>query len=165
MPRPLGPARDPNGVKPMNKLMILPLAAATATLGACASTGGYGYDDGGYGYYDRSYYDRYGRYDYDRPDPRHGGYYADNYYRNDRRYRERRLSNDDRIYRGRDGKYYCRRNDGSTGLIVGGVIGGIAGNVIAPGDSKTLGTVLGAVGGAVAGRAIERSGNDEVRCR
>src|SRR3546814_5954074 len=67
----------------------------------------------------------YGRYDWDRPDPRHDGYYADNYYRNDRRYRERRLSNDDRIYRGRDGKYYCRRNDGSTGLIVGGIAGGV----------------------------------------
>ena len=95
----------------MNKLMILPLAAATAMVGGCASTGGYGggYDDGGYGYYDRSYYDQYGRYDYDRPDPRYDGYYADNYYRNDRRYRERRLSNDDRVYRGRDGKYYCRR--------------------------------------------------------
>src|SRR3546814_2939995 len=85
----------------------------------------------------------YGRYDWDRPDPRHDGYYADNYYRNDRRYRERRLSNDDRIYRGRDGKYYCRRNDGSTGLIVGGIAGGVLGNVIAPGDSTTLGTVLG----------------------
>lgn len=47
----------------MNKLMILPFAA---TLGACASTGGYGYDDGGFGYYDRSHYDRYGRYDWDR---------------------------------------------------------------------------------------------------
>ncbi len=152
----------------MNKLMILPLAAATATLGACASTGGYGYDDGGYGYYDRSTYDQYGRYDYDRPDPRHGGYYADQYYREDPRYRERRLANNDRIYRGRDGQYYCRRSDGSTGLIVGGVVGGIAGNVIAPGDSKTLGTVLGAVGGAVAGRAIDRSSSKEkdgVRCR
>src|SRR3546814_6179961 len=87
----------------MNKLMILPLAAATALAAGCASTGGYGggYDDGGYGYYDRSYYDQYGRYDWDRPDPRHDGYYADNYYRNDRRYRERRLSNNDRIYRGR----------------------------------------------------------------
>lgn len=39
----------------MNRLMMIPLAAATAMLGACASTGGYGYDDGGYGYYDRSY--------------------------------------------------------------------------------------------------------------
>lgn len=160
----------------MNKLMILPLAAATALAGGCASNGLYGgvgagassgrYDDGGYGYYDQDTYSRYGNYDYDRPDPRQGGYYADNYYRTDRRYKERRLSNNDRVYRGRDDKYYCRRNDGSTGLIVGGVVGGIAGNVIAPGKSETLGTILGAVGGAVAGRAIERSGNNnDVRCR
>lgn len=148
----------------MNRLFLLPLAAATALTGGCASTGGY-YDDRGDGYYDRAYYDRYGRYDWDRPDPRSGGYYADQYHRSDRRYRERRLGNNDRIYRGRDGKYYCRRSDGSTGLIVGGIAGGVIGNVIAPGDSKTLGTVLGAVGGAVAGRAIDRSGNDNVRCR
>ncbi|HMO76756.1 MAG TPA: glycine zipper 2TM domain-containing protein [Sphingopyxis sp.] len=147
----------------MKKYLILPLAAATALAGGCASTGGY--DDGGYGYYDRTHYDRYGRYDWDRPDPRYGGYYADQYHRSDRRYRERRLGNNDRIYRGRDGQYYCRRSDGSTGLIVGGIAGGVLGNIIAPGDSKTLGTVLGAVGGAVAGRAIDRSGNDDVRCR
>lgn len=160
----------------MNKLMILPLVAATALAAGCASNGLYGgvgagassgrYDDGGYGYYDQGYYAENGNYDYDRPDPRQGGYYADNYYRTDKRYKERRLANNDRVYRGRDDKYYCRRNDGSTGLIVGGVVGGIAGNVIAPGKSETLGTILGAVGGAVAGRAIERSGNNnDVRCR
>lgn len=156
----------------MNKLMILPLAAMTALAAGCAGTyGGVGagasaYDDGGYGYYDPGYYSQYGNYDYDRPDPRNGGYYADQYYRNDRRYGERRLSSNDRVYRGRDNKYYCRRNDGSTGLIIGGIAGGVAGNVIAPGGSETLGTILGAVGGAVAGRAIERSGNDnDVRCR
>ncbi|MDO9368107.1 MAG: glycine zipper 2TM domain-containing protein [Sphingopyxis sp.] len=161
----------------MNKLMILPLAAATALVAGCASGGLYGgvgagagsgrYDDGGYGYYDRDYYTQNGNYDYDRPDPRQGGYYADNYYRTDKRYRERRLSSNDRVYRGRDNKYYCRRNDGSTGLIVGGLAGGVVGNVVAPGGSETLGTILGAVGGAVAGRAIERSGNskNDVRCR
>src|SRR3546814_19741203 len=74
---PPGPARDPNGVMSMNKLMILPLAAATALAAGCASTGGYGggYDDGGYGYYARGYYEQYGRYDWDRPDPGHAGYY------------------------------------------------------------------------------------------
>lgn len=149
----------------MKLLPLLPLAAVAAMAGGCASTSGYGYDDGGYGYYDSAYYDRYGRYDYNNPDPRYGGYYADNYYRSDRRYRERRLSNDDRVYRGRDGRYYCRRSDGTTGLIVGGIAGGALGNVIAPGDSKTLGTVLGAIGGAVAGRAIDRGGSDDVRCR
>lgn len=146
----------------MNRLMILPLAAATALAG-CASTGGYaGYDDGGYGYYDRAYYDQYGRYDWDRPDPRRNGYYADDYYRGDRRYRERRLSNSDRVYRGRNGQYYCRRNDGSTGLIVGAIAGGVLGNVIAEGRSETLGTVIGAVAGGAAGAAIDR---DNVRCR
>lgn len=146
----------------MNKLMLLPLAAAAA-LGGCTTYGDRGYGDDGYGYYDRGYYDRYGRYDWNSPDPQHGGYYADNYYRTDRRYRERRLSDNDRIYRGRDGRYYCRRSDGTTGLIVGGIAGGILGNIIAPGDSKTIGTVIGAIGGAAVGAAAD-SGRD-VRCR
>lgn len=149
----------------MNKLMYVPLLAAAALVTGCAATGRPGYDDGGFGYYDRTSSDRYGRYDYNRPNPRQGGYYADQYYRNDSRYRERQLSDSDRVYRGRDGKYYCRRSDGTTGLIVGGIAGGALGNAIAPGDSKTLGTVLGAIGGAVAGRALERGGNKDVRCR
>lgn len=95
-----------------------------------------------------------------------GGYYADDYYR-DGDYRERRLDDRDEIYRGRDGRYYCKRSDGTTGLIVGGLAGGVLGNVIAPGGSKTLGSVIGAIGGAVAGRAIEKGsdGNNNVRCR
>ncbi|MES2493210.1 MAG: glycine zipper 2TM domain-containing protein [Pseudomonadota bacterium] len=149
----------------MRKLMLLPLAAA-AFIGGCATyDDGYSSDNGDYGYYDRGYSSRYGGYDYDRPDPRYNGYYADNYYRTDRRYRERRLSGNDRIYRGRDGRYYCRRSDGTTGLIVGGLAGGVLGNIIAPGDSKTLGTVLGAVGGAAAGAALDSGGNNDVRCR
>lgn len=157
----------------MNKaLMISALAAATLT-GACTSNGYYdrpGYaDNGGWGYYDRGYYDQYGRYDYNNPDPRYGGYYADRYYRDNARYRERRLSNDDRVYRGRDGRYYCRRSDGSTGLIVGGLGGAAAGAIIAEGDSKPLGAIIGAIGGAAVGAAID-SGNrnrdrNGVRCR
>lgn len=76
------------------------------------------------------------RYDYNRPDPNYGGYYADRYYREDRRYTERRLSRNDRIYRGQDGRYYCRRNDGTTGLVVGAIAGGILGNLIAPADQR-----------------------------
>lgn len=126
------------------------LAAATVVSG-CAGGGGFG--RGG---------SDFGRYDYNRPDPAYGGYDAARYYRDDRRYRERRLSNNDRIYRGQDGRYYCRRPDGTTGLIVGGLAGGVLGNVIAPGGSNTLGTILGAAGGAVAGRAIDRN---NARCR
>lgn len=72
------------------------------------------------------------------------------------------LNDDDLIYRDADGRYYCKKPDGTTGLIVGGLAGGVLGNIIAPGGSKTLGTVLGAAGGALAGRAIERS---NIRCR
>lgn len=104
----------------------------------------------------------YDRYDYNRPDPAAGGYYADRYYREGPRYRERRLSANDRVYVGRDGRYYCRRSDGTTGLIVGGIAGGALGAAIAPGGSELLGAVIGGVGGAVAGQAIDR---DNVRCR
>lgn len=150
----------------MKSLLIMPLAAAMLIGGCTTSSGAYGNRDDGWGYYDRNSSQRYGNYDWDRPDPRAGGYYADNYYRNDRRYRERRLSSNDRVYRGRDGRYYCRRSDGTTGLIVGGVAGGVLGNVIAPGDSKTIGTVLGAIGGAAIGSAIDSGRrSDDIRCR
>jgi hypothetical protein len=152
----------------MHRLGIVSLAAAML-LGGCTTTSdryGYGSQDDSWGYYDRNYSQRYGSYDWDRPDPRAGGYYADNYYRNDRRYRERQMSSNDRIYRGRDGRYYCRRSDGTTGLIVGGIAGGVLGNIIAPGDSKTIGTVLGALGGAAVGAAIDSGRrNDDIRCR
>jgi len=134
------------------KTMLTALAATTlATLGGCTTD----YGNTPYGYYDNTYYSQYGGYDYNRPDPRYNGYYADRYYHADPRYRPYRLSSNDRIYRGSDGRYYCRRSDGTTGLIVGGIAGGILGNIIAPGGSKTLGTILGAVAGGAAGSAID----------
>jgi len=107
----------------------------------------------------------YNRYDYNRPPPG-GDYYADDYYRDGRYYRERRLASNDRIYRGRDGRYYCRRNDGTTGLIIGAGAGALIGNSIDGGRSSTLGTILGAVAGGVIGREIERdSSRNDLRCR
>lgn len=100
-------------------------------------------------------------YDWNRPDPRYGGYDASRYYRPGN-YAERRLGRNDRIYRGGDGRYYCRRSDGTTGLIVGALAGGLLGNALDGGRSSTLGTLLGAGGGALLGRSIDR-GN--VRCR
>lgn len=101
------------------------------------------------------------RYDYNRPDPRYGNYQADRYYRQGN-YGNRRLGNNDRIYRGRDNRYYCRRDDGTTGLIIGGLGGGVLGNIIAPGGSKTLGTILGGGAGALLGRSVDRN---NVTCR
>jgi len=82
---------------------------------------------------------------------------ADHYHSGN--YKARRLGRNDRIYRGRDGRYYCRRNDGTTGLVIGGIAGGLLGNAVAGG---TLGTLIGAGGGALLGRSIDR-GN--IQCR
>jgi uncharacterized protein YcfJ len=101
-------------------------------------------------------------YDYNRRDPYYGNYYADRYYRDGRYYQPRRLSRNDRIYRGSNGRYYCRRSDGTTGLIIGGAVGGLLGNEIGRGRSNTIGAIIGAGAGALLGREIER-GN--VRCR
>ena len=84
------------------------------------------------------------------------------YYRDDHRHHERRVvRREEVVYRGDDGRYYCHRSDGTTGLIVGAVAGGLLGNQLARGRSAALGTVLGAGAGALIGQAIER---DTVYC-
>jgi type II secretory pathway pseudopilin PulG len=105
---------------------------------------------------------RYRNYDYNRLPAGQRTYFADQYYRDGRYYQPRRLTRNDRIYRGSNGQYYCRRNDGTTGLIVGGVAGGLFGNALSNGRSSTLATLLGAAGGAAIGSSVDR-GN--VRCR
>lgn len=107
-------------------------------------------------------YRQYRNYDYNRPERGQGAYYAENYYRDGRYYQPRRLGRNDRIYRGRDNRYYCRRSDGTTGLIVGGIAGGLLGNRLAGGGSRTLGTLLGGAGGALLGQSIDRG---SVTCR
>ena len=88
---------------------------------------------------------------------------AARYYRqDDNRYRSRRLSRNDYIYRGSDNRYYCRRDDGTTGLIIGGVSGAVLGNIIAPGGAKLLGTIIGGGAGALIGRAID---DGDIQCR
>ncbi len=69
---------------------------------------------------------------------------------------------DTRIWRGRDGRYYCRKENGTTGLLIGAAVGGLIGNEIAGRGDKTLGAILGAAGGAILGRSIDRSNS---RCR
>jgi hypothetical protein len=62
-------------------------------------------------------------------------------------------------WRGRDGRYRCRRSDGSTGLVIGGVAGAVLGNSVAGHGNRGLGTVIGGVAGALAGREIDRDGS------
>jgi hypothetical protein len=89
-------------------------------------------------------------------------YDATRYYRDDPRYTERYLTAEDEVYRGSDGRYYCKRSDGTTGLVIGGVGGAGVGALISGGS--TAGTLVGGALGALLGRTVDRSQTD-VRCR
>lgn len=91
-------------------------------------------------------------------------YDAYRYYRDDSRYVERRLGPDEEIFRGSDGRYYCKRNDGTTGLVIGAVGGAVVGNVIDGGRNRVAGTLIGGALGALVGKSIDQS-NSDVRCR
>ena len=65
---------------------------------------------------------------------------------------------------GADGRTYCRRSNGTTGLIVGGAGGALIGRAIDTRGSRTTGTILGAAAGALLGREVER-GRSVRRCR
>ena len=95
-------------------------------------------------------------------DPYATDYDASRYYRDDPRYRERVLTSNDQVYRGSDGRYYCKRSDGTTGLIIGAASGGILGNIIDGGRHRTAGTLIGGAIGALAGRSIDQ---DQVKCK
>jgi hypothetical protein len=85
------------------------------------------------------------------------------YYRDDPSYQERRLTAQDEVYRGEDGRYYCRRSDGTTGLVIGAGVGALVGRGIDTRGERTTGTVVGGVLGALIGREVER--NSDMRCR
>jgi hypothetical protein len=116
--------------------------------------------------------ERYRRYQATRIDSGEGRYddrYDDSDYDPARDYRsgnyqERVLASDERVYRGDDGRYYCRRSDGTTGLIVGAAAGGLFGNVVAGRRSSTVGTLLGAIAGGALGSQVERN-QQQIRCR
>ncbi len=83
------------------------------------------------------------------------GWHAEHFYRQGS-YRPVQLGWNDPVWRGYDNRYYCRRSDGTTGLIVGGIAGGVLGNVLAPGGSRTLGSIIGGAAGAAIGNSIDR---------
>jgi hypothetical protein len=91
-------------------------------------------------------------------------YDASRYYREDPRYRETRLGENDEVYRGSDGRYYCKRSDGTIGLVIGGVGGAALGNVIDGGGHRLAGTLIGGALGALLGQSVDRNSSD-LRCR
>lgn len=76
--------------------------------------------------------------------------------------RGRRLGHNDRVWRGNDGRYRCRRDDGTTGLVIGAIGGALAGRAVDTRGDRSLGTIIGAIGGGLLGREIDRG---EARCR
>lgn len=97
-------------------------------------------------------------YDKNKHHSKHRGRYDDR----GRYYEPQRLSRNDRIWRGDDGRYHCRRSNGTTGLIIGGAVGALVGRELDGGRDRTVGTILGAAGGALLGREIDRGG---LKCR
>ncbi len=74
----------------------------------------------------------------------------------------RRISRNDRVWRGDDGRYHCRRDNGTTGLIIGAAGGALIGREVDSRGDRTVGTILGAAIGGLLGREIDRGG---ARCR
>ncbi len=70
-----------------------------------------------------------------------------------------------REWRGKDGRTRCRKPDGTTGLVVGGVAGALLGRTIDTRGDRTVGTLGGAAVGALAGREVERRTSSKRRCR
>lgn len=74
----------------------------------------------------------------------------------------RRITRDSYLWRGDDGKYYCKRDNGTTGLVIGAGVGALAGHELAGRGDRTLGVLLGAAIGGTLGRAIDRG---DLQCR
>ncbi len=62
-----------------------------------------------------------------------------------------------RYWRGDDGRYYCKRSNGTTGLVVGAAAGALAGRAIDTRGERATGTIIGAAAGALLGREVQRS--------
>ena len=145
----------------MRKTLIAVIFAAVALPAAPAFANppswapAYGHRDNERYYPKKRHYSR--KRDY--PQDRH---YSREYHSPKERYYEpRRMTRHDHVWLGKDGRYHCRRDDGTTGMVIGLVLGGLLGNQIAGYDEKTLGTFIGAAGGALLGREIDRG---SVRC-
>ena len=126
----------------------LTIAAMLMPLTACSPRGAGGSDSG------------------PPPPPRSGDYYnpdagydARRDYRDEQGY-DRPLTREDRVYRGSDGRYYCKRSNGTHGRVIGGAAGGTLGAIL--GGGGLLGILIGGAAGAALGKSVDKG---EVRCR
>lgn len=161
----------------MRKTVLGIVAAGVALPALAAPASAQGYYQPNYGYGGYSQYDRNGdgyiserearraeRQAY-RQQQRYNNYYGNSYGYAGSGYNQ--YSNgyyDGPTWRGNDGRYYCRRSDGTTGLIVGGGAGALIGSQVAGRGDRTLGAIIGGAIGAVVGREVER-GSDRRSCR
>lgn len=82
-----------------------------------------------------------------------------------RRYYDRHGNYRGPTWRGRDGRYHCRRSNGTTGLLIGGAAGALIGRSLDGGRDRTTGTIVGAAAGALLGREVDRNNSRSRRCR
>ena len=80
------------------------------------------------------------------------------------RYIEPRRVSSNEVWQGRDGRYYCRRGNGTTGLVIGAAGGALLGRAVDTRGERATGTILGAAAGALLGREVQRS-RSSYRCR
>jgi hypothetical protein len=66
-------------------------------------------------------------------------------------------------WRGADGRTYCKRPNGTTGLVIGGAAGVLAGRAVDKSSSRATGSILGGALGALLGRQVEKQMKS--RCR
>ena len=141
--------------------LAAPASAAPATHSSAVATGWaqsapvYGdmsYEHGRHdrgekrGHYKHRRYEDYSYRARNRSQPYYSGYsrnYGEPVYRNTR------------VWRGNDGRYYCRKSNGTTGLLVGAGVGALLGREVAGHGDRTLGAILGAVGGGLLGKTLD----------
>ena len=113
-------------MKTLFRTSALALAAAGMAVSAVPAEAR---DHGRHGYSQYQHRDRYGN------DTRYYG----------RDYNSQSHDRNARTWRGNDGRYYCRKSDGTTGLLIREVDGGY---------NHTTGTIIGGVLGALLGKSV-----------